>query len=220
MHIHSSRIIFEDEHLLGVNKLSNELVVKGSGTVGKLPLFDLLRKDHPGLRAVHRLDFETSGVVVFAKSKPVEKAIIESSFAGWEKTYHTLVVGRLPRDEGVIRAPLPARGGGKVPAETRYRVLHRFVNSSEVLVIITTGRHHQIRRHFQFMGHPLVLDHIYGNKPFNRVFTQEFKLRHFFLHAEAVSFPHPMTSKLVNIEAPLPSIFLKMLQKLKSGSRN
>ena len=110
--IHRSRILYEDDSLLAVNKLSGELVVRGKGNVGKLPLLDLLRKDHPGLRAVHRLDFATSGVVIFAKTKAAEQAIVASKFAGWQKTYRTLAAGRMEKNSGEIRKPLPARAGG------------------------------------------------------------------------------------------------------------
>ena len=69
MPLDPTRILFQDQHLLAVNKLSGELVVAGKGKVEKLPLLDFLKKDFPGLRAVHRLDFETSGVVLFARTK-------------------------------------------------------------------------------------------------------------------------------------------------------
>src|SRR3989338_10334133 len=65
----ADRILYQDEHFLAVHKLSGELVVRGKGPVGKLPLLDFLKKDFPGLRPVNRLDFETSGVVLFARSK-------------------------------------------------------------------------------------------------------------------------------------------------------
>jgi len=69
MPIARDRILYEDEYLLAVNKLSGELVVKGSGKTEKLPLFDFLKKEYPGLRALHRLDFETSGVIILLGRK-------------------------------------------------------------------------------------------------------------------------------------------------------
>ncbi|MDD4287603.1 MAG: RluA family pseudouridine synthase [Candidatus Peribacteraceae bacterium] len=217
MSLSSFRLLFKDDSLLAVNKLSGELVVAGAGTSEKLSLLDFLRKEYPGLKPLHRLDFETSGVVVFARTKQVAEAVVTSKFNGWKKTYLTLVSGRMPRQEGVIRTPLPARGKGVIPALTTYRVLGVFANSCLVEADIETGRHHQIRRHFASIGHPLLLDEEYGNKGINRVFTREFHLRRFFLHAAKLSFPHPVTGKTLTIEAPLPRVFegvLKQLRKL------
>lgn len=216
MPIASERILYEDDSLLGVNKLSGELVVRGKGKVDKLPLLDFLKKDYPGLRALHRLDFETSGVVVFSKNKDVEKIILDSKFKGWRKTYRTLVMGRIMKSKGVLRMPLPARGKGKVEAVTHYNVLDRFANSSYIEAEIETGRYHQIRRHFAEINHPLVLDHVYGHAKFNSLFTRELHFRQFFLHASSLSLPHPITGEVVHIEAPLPRPFEQLIKRLKS----
>src|SRR3989338_5523593 len=161
MRIDPRRILYDDEHLLAVNKLSGELVVKGAGEVGKLPLLDFLKKDYPGLQTLHRLDFETSGVVLFARNKKVAAFVKESKFAGWKKVYQTLVVGR-PRERGEIRLKVPARDGRElVDALTTYHVLKTVGDISYIECEIGTGRHHQIRRHFANIGHPLVLDDVY-----------------------------------------------------------
>lgn len=214
--INQDRILFQDDYLLAVNKLSGELVVRGKGDVGKLPLLDFLKKDFPGLRTLHRLDFETSGAVVFARTKEVLEKVLAGDFSGWKKIYHTLVMGRIDRKQSTIRIPLPARGEGKIPAETKYHVLETYANSTYVEAEIATGRHHQIRRHFAAIHHPLVLDQIYGHKKFNGTFTQEFKLRRFFLHAARVEFPHPITGAKMVVEAPLPKTFAEVLHKLRS----
>lgn len=214
MSISPDRILYEDEHLLVVNKRAGELVVRGKGPVGKLPLLDLLRKQYPGLRAVHRLDFDTSGAVVFARTRQAAERIKETKFSGWQKVYRALVAGRMQRESGIISAPLPARTEGTVPALTCYRVLQRFANSTLVEATIETGRHHQIRRHFAGIGYPLMLDHLYGDARYNRVFTQEFKYRRFFLHAVALTFPHPVTGKPLHIAAPLPRVFADILKEL------
>ena len=216
MPIVPERILYEDDSLLAVNKLSGELVVRGKGRVDKLPLLDYLKKDRPGLKALHRLDFETSGVVLFAKTKEVEEKILSSKFRGWHKTYRALVMGRILRGNGVIRIPLPARGKGTLEAATRYRVLERFANSSYIEAEIETGRYHQIRRHFAEMRHPLVLDHLYGHAKFNSLFTQEFHLHGFFLHAFSLCLPHPVTGKELRIGAPMPRPFEQVLRRLRS----
>lgn len=217
MSISQDRILYEDEYLLAVNKLSGELVVKGSGKVEKLPLLDFLKKDYPGLRTLHRLDFETSGVVIFARTKEAYEKVIDSNFSGWKKIYQTLVMGQIGRNKGEIKEPLPARNGkGTVEALTSYSVLDRFANSSSIEAEIETGRHHQIRLHFASIEHPLVLDHVYGHKKFNRLFTREFGFKKFFLHAVKVELLHPITGKKIVIEAPLPRTLDKILKTLGS----
>lgn len=216
MPIAPDRILYEDEHLLVVNKLSGELVVKGKGKVQKLPLYDFLHKDYPGLRTIHRLDFETSGVVVFAKTKIAESSILNTKFDQWEKVYNALVMGRINRPEGAIRKKLPARGRGVVEAETLYKVLDVFANSTYLEAVITTGRFHQIRRHFAGIKHPLVLDKEYGHAKFNQLFRQELGYNKFFLHASRLAFPHPITGKRIEIDAPLPKSYAAMLKRLRS----
>lgn len=216
MPVSSDRILYIDDHLLAVSKLAGELVVKGKGEVGRLPLLDFLKKDYPGLRALHRLDFETSGVVLFARTKAAYDKIMETGFDGWRKVYQTLVMGRMERDRGVIQFKLPARGKGLVEALTRYRVLDRYANSSYVECEIDTGRHHQIRLHFQAIKHPLVLDEVYGHKKFNQLFARELKYRRFLLHASCLELPHPITGAKLHIGAPLPDAFASLVKKLGS----
>jgi len=214
--ISRDRILYEDEYLLAVSKLSGELVVKGKGRVQKLPLLDFLARQYPGLRALHRLDFETSGVTIFAKRRDVLKAVLASKFAGWKKTYVTLVAGRIPHRSGVIEKKLQSRTKEMIPAVTRFHVLERFANSSYVEATIETGRHHQIRRHFASIKHPLVMDDLYGDQKFNRVFAREFGYRRFFLHAQRLELPHPVTGQTLMIEAHLPKAFLDVLEALRS----
>ncbi|MFA6038807.1 MAG: RluA family pseudouridine synthase [Candidatus Peribacteraceae bacterium] len=217
MPIHPDRILWEDDAFLAVSKLPRELVVKGSGPVQRLPLLDFLKKDYPGLRPANRLDFETSGVVLFAKTKAALEAAIAQQKAGeWAKTYRTLVAGYVKADRGEIAKPLPARTGkGDAHALTRYRVLERFAGVTSLEAEIITGRHHQIRRHFSLIGNPLVLDHVYGEEKFNRAFAHEFRYHHFFLHAFSLAFPHPFTGDKVRVEAKLPMAFEEVLGKLR-----
>lgn len=222
--ISGRRILYRDDHLLAVDKLCGELVVAGGERLksghradhATLPLLDFLLKDYPGLRALHRLDFETSGVVLFARTKRAYEAVRASAFADWKKTYRTLVTGRLPHRTGVINLPLPSRGEGDVPALTSYRVDEEYASSTFVEAQMRTGRHHQIRRHFAAIRHPLVLDDAYGNKAFNRVFSREFKCHRFFLHAAVLELPHPVTGQMLRIEAPMPRLFESVRKRLRS----
>ncbi len=217
MPIARDRILFEDEHLLAVNKLSRELVVAGKGKMEKLPLLDFLKKNHPGIQTVHRLDFETSGIVVFAKSRAILSSIIDTNFAGWEKQYQAIVAGGLS-GKGEIDKALPSRETKEpIPAKTLYRVIKAYKGATHVEATIVSGKHHQIRRHFAMIHHPLILDDEYGNSTVNREMYKRLKYHHFFLHASTVTFPHPVTGERVHIEAPLSGSFMAALKKLANG---
>ncbi len=218
MPIDTGRILFEDLWLLAVTKLGGELVVKGKGKIQRLPLLDYLRKDYPSLAPIHRLDFETSGIVVFAKTKKVLQKVLESKFAGWNKTYLAIVAGSPHRDTGEVDIPLPARSGtGNVPALTKYHVQERYRGCSLVEVSFERGQKHQIRRHMSMMGNPLILDDVYGDDKPNKTFSKFLKMQRFFLHASRVEFPHPETGKLIVINSPMPHTFVAVLKKLQQN---
>ncbi len=218
MPIDKGRILYVDDALLAVHKLSGELSVRGKGAVGRLPLFDFIRKDYPGIRPLNRLDFETSGIVLFARRKDVMEQIIESRFKGWQKTYRTITAGRIAQPSGIIKKPLPGRETKElVPAETRYRCIERFDDCSYVEAMIEHGRHHQIRRHFASIHHAIALDTMYGDRSFNRHFSKRYGFHKFFLHAYSVDFMHPLTGEKVHIEAPLPAVFDRALERIRRG---
>jgi len=213
--ISSERILFEDDDLLVVNKLSGELVVAADGE-GKEPLYDFMHKTRPGLRVVHRLDYATSGVLVFAKNADAVKLIRESKFKDWKKTYRTLVAGHMKNKIGTITRKLPARTRDElVEAVSHYKVLDTFTHATFVEVQIDTGRKHQIRQHLKFIGHPLLLDPLYGDPRIDRVFKRKYKYRRFFLHAAKLEFPHPVTGALISVVAPLPKAFDDVIGKLR-----
>jgi 23S rRNA pseudouridine955/2504/2580 synthase len=231
MGISPDRILYRDEHVLAVAKRGGELVVRGAGPLGKLPLLDFLRQSEPGLRPLHRLDFETSGVVLFARTKAVAEAVREDAFDGWRKEYRTLVAGVVRLDRGTIERPLPARAGGEprgrpgarrggapalVPALTQYEVLERFASASYLACTIETGRYHQIRRHLTLLDHPLLLDDVYGDRGRNQAFARRYGYRRFFLHAFAVELTHPVTGQPLRVEAPLPRAFAEILERLRT----
>ncbi|MBI5156201.1 hypothetical protein HZA45_02910 [Candidatus Peregrinibacteria bacterium] len=215
------RTLYTDNDLLVVNKLAGELVVAAEKLTaadrGNLPLYDFLHKDNPGLRVVHRLDFGTSGVIVFARKAEVVKKIRDSKFEGWKKCYRMIVHGKLEAKTGTITKALPARTHDvMVEAVTHYRVLAVLGDYSFVETQIDTGRKHQIRQHMAGIHHPLVLDPLYGDPRRDRPFKKKFRYRKFFLHAFSLDFPHPVTGKMIHVEAPLPKAFDEALQKLRS----
>jgi RluA family pseudouridine synthase len=208
--------LYRDDHLLIVAKRAGELVVAADGH-GPEPLYDRLHAKEPGLTVVHRLDFGTSGVVVFARTAEAGRVIREGKFQGWTKTYVALVHGVPEPRTGVIRLALKARTRDvAVPAVTRYSVRRAFGHAYAVLeLIIDTGRKHQIRQHCAMIRHPLVLDPVYGDPRRDRVFKQKSKYRRLFLHAWKLEFPHPITGEPMSVEAPMPKAFQECLERMQ-----
>ena len=218
---------------MAIDKPAGLAVHPGSG-IETATLVDLIR-DYLGPRAVrngftaspaHRLDMDTSGVILAAKTRPCMVALTEMFTHGHpDKTYVTLVKGRFSEPRGVIDIPLAeheqsgksraARGVNMQTAVTRYKVLSAGDLVSLVECKIETGRTHQIRRHMAAMGHPVAGDRRYGDFPFNRDLKARFGLKRMFLHARKISLKHPLTGEFLTIEAPLPSELVSALEALK-----
>ena len=180
-------VIFEDNNLLVINKPAGLAVheaerQKKDSVLGfGKPIRDA------GVRPqlVHRLDKDTSGLLLVAKD-PKTAAKLESAFETGkvDKQYLCLVVGRLKDNYGKIDFPLPGREGSPVRALTRYRVMKRYSDTTLVRVTIETGRLHQIRLHFAKLGYPVVMDDQHGDFAFNKRFRKKYGLKRQFLHAE------------------------------------
>lgn len=157
------------------------------------------------VHAVHRLDRATSGVLLFALDPATARAMQERFEAGAvEKRYLALVRG-IPPEEGVIDHPVPrADDGPRAPAVTLYRRLATFERYALVEARPLTGRHHQIRRHFKHLSHPLIGDVRYGKGEHNRLFRERYGLHRLALHAAELAFDHPATGERLRILAPLP----------------
>jgi len=167
---------------------------------------------------VHRLDKETSGVIVVAKTPEVLEAL-RALFKerAVEKRYLALVEGAPDTPDGIIDAPIGrdpnqrkrmavARAGRE--AVTEFHVIEQYDEFSLVEVFPKTGRTHQIRVHLAFIGHPVVGDTVYGRR------RQRIRMKRHFLHAAAISFPLPGSGEVVTVEAPLPVPLQDILNKL------
>jgi 23S rRNA pseudouridine955/2504/2580 synthase len=200
--------LFEDENLLVINKPAGLAVHESKSDRKKDTILGILenRYREGGVRPllVHRLDKETSGLLVVAKNSK-SAAELRSTFETGkvDKQYLCLVTGRLPNNEGIIEFPLPGREGHAVRALTRYRVIKRFSETTLVRAIIETGRFHQIRLHFAKLGYPVVMDDQHGDFGFNKKFRKEFALKRQFLHAEKLKLSY--AGKLREWTAPLPA---------------
>ncbi|MEZ2695763.1 23S rRNA pseudouridine(955/2504/2580) synthase RluC, partial [Hafnia alvei] len=208
-------IIFEDDHLLVLNKPSGTAVHGGSGlSFGVIEGLRALRPEARFLELVHRLDRETSGVLLVAKKRSALRALHEQlRMKGMQKDYLALVRGQWQSHCKVVQAPLLKnilQSGERIvrvnaegkPSETRFKVEERFEHATLVKASPVTGRTHQIRVHALHAGHPIAFDDRYGDRDFDA----ELKgtgLDRLFLHAAALRFEHPNTGETMRVEAPM-----------------
>ncbi|MEQ1620760.1 MAG: 23S rRNA pseudouridine(955/2504/2580) synthase RluC [Methylococcales bacterium] len=209
-------ILYEDDGFLVLNKPAGFAVHGGSGlNSGIIEGLRQVRPDAHFLELVHRLDRDTSGCLLIAKKRSVLKLLHELFREDQvQKTYLALLTGQWARKKLVVTAPLlknVSKGGERMvvisqagkEAETLFRRLKVFNDSTLVEASPKTGRTHQIRVHAASLGHPIVGDDRYGRDDLNR----EFKARGYkrmFLHAQQVTFKHPATGAALTIVAPLP----------------
>jgi 23S rRNA pseudouridine1911/1915/1917 synthase len=229
-------ILFEDEALLVLNKAAGLVVHPAAGHEEHTLVNALLHHCEGGLSGiggvarpgiVHRLDKETSGCLVVAKNDETHLAL-SSQFATRkvEKIYHGIVCGEMARDKGEIRAAIARHPSHRKrmavnddtgrEARTSYRVLERLRATTLVEAGLHTGRTHQIRVHFQFLGFPLVGDLTYGQRQNRRLEELVgFAAPRVMLHAFQLAFIHPRSGKRVHFEAPLPKDFVDVLKALR-----
>ena len=215
-------IIYEDEALLVLNKPAGIAVHEGKTVRKKDSLLGMLEANcrDRGIKPqlVHRLDKETSGVLLVAKNAQTVEDL-EKTFEtrAVEKKYLCLVVGRLANKAGKIDFPLPGREGNPVRALTRYRVVKKFFDTTLVRVDIDTGRLHQIRLHFAELGYPVVLDEQHGDFAFNKRFRKEYGLKRQFLHAAKLRLKYK--DRECEWTAPLARDLEQTLQSLEGAIR-
>ncbi len=220
-------VLFEDDYLLAIDKPAGVAVHGGSGV--SFGVIEQLRQARPGakfLELVHRLDRETSGILLVAKRRSALTRL-QDQFRGREtgKTYLALVNGRWPANRKVIDAPLhkyllagedgvPGAGERRVRvvarddpdgmrAITLVRVARHLEGASLLEVTIKTGRTHQIRVHLASSGHPIASDDKYGDFEANKAWHKQ-GLKRMFLHAWRLQFDHPATGGRLELLAPLP----------------
>lgn len=204
---HGLEVLYEDEHLIVVNKPSGLLVHRGWDDDRDVCLTRV--RDMLGARVnpVHRLDRATSGALLFARTTEMTSRMGKILAEGrMTKTYRALVRGTPPA-EGVIDSPVPQREDGpRVPAVTRFRLIasSSVERCSLVEAIPVTGRLHQIRRHLKHLGHPLIGDVNYGKGDLNRHYRAGYGLHRLALHACAMAFEHPATGVPLRVIAPMP----------------
>lgn len=219
-------IIYQDQDIAVVNKPKGMVVHPAhgnwDGTMVNALLYHI--KDLSGINGeirpgiVHRLDKDTSGVMVVAKNDQAHRNLAEQIKEHTiKREYQALVHGMIKENLGSIEAPIGRSrtdrkkmaviADGK-PALSRYRVLERFQNYTLVQVTLLTGRTHQIRVHFSYIKHPVVGDPVYG--PAKHHLGMESQA----LHACRLGFNHPRTGEYMEFTSELPEVFKQALQKL------
>ncbi|MFN0172291.1 MAG: RluA family pseudouridine synthase [Bryobacteraceae bacterium] len=221
-------ILYEDDDLIAVNKPAGMVVHAGAGVTRGTLVNALLGRFHslsgvggelrPGI--VHRLDRQTSGVILVAKHDAAHRAL-QAQFASRKvrKIYLALVHGVVTHDRGEIDSPIArdpvrrtrmtARLGTGRTAHTDYRVEQRFARFTFLKVRIGTGRTHQIRVHLASIGHPVAGDRLYG--------APASAGHRFFLHAHRIRILHPTTGGPMEIVAPLPPHLEEWLREVATG---
>ena len=221
-------VLYEDEDIIAINKPKGMVVHPANGNyTGTLVNALLYRcKDslsgiggqiRPGI--VHRLDKDTSGVIIVAKNDKAHLNLSEQiKNHKVKKTYIALVRGNIPNDEATIDMPIGRSKKDRKKMDidkngknaiTHFKVLERFDGYTLLKVNIETGRTHQIRVHLMTIGYPIVGDTVYSNG------KNPFKVTGQMLHAKSIEFKHPITGENMKIEAPLPKYFEDVIKELK-----
>jgi 23S rRNA pseudouridine1911/1915/1917 synthase len=175
--------------------------------------------ERPGI--VHRLDKDTSGLLVVARSEEAQRALAaEVAARDVDRVYLALASGRLDSRTGTIDAPIgrerrtrtrmAVAGAGSREARTHFEVVDLLPRSSYAEVTLETGRTHQIRAHFAAIGHALVGDPTYGS-------GESYALSRQFLHAHRLSFTHPVSGERLTFESPLPADLKEALERARGG---
>ena len=227
----ANAILFEDDYLLVLNKPSGTAVHGGSGlSFGVIEGLRALRPEARFLELVHRLDRDTSGVLLVAKKRSALRSLHEQlREKGMQKDYLALVRGQWPSHLKAVQAPLLKnilQSGERVvrvssegkPSETRFKVEERYAFATLVKASPVTGRTHQIRVHTLHAGHPIAFDDRYGEREFDKQLGAT-GLRRLFLHAAALTFTHPHSGERMRIEAPLDDELKRCLAVLRKQQR-
>ena len=235
---HKLQILFEDDSMIAVNKQQGVLSIPDRFNPDLPNILHMLQKEHGTVIPVHRLDKFTSGINIFAKNPDAHKNLsLQFENSEVEKYYYAIVEGTPDEPEDFIDMPLAesqTRRGKMViskkgkDALTQYKVMEDFRRFSFLAIRIFTGRMHQIRVHMQAIGHPLIVDSLYGKREafyISEIKTKGFKtgdpeqmrplLERQPLHAYKVILKHPVTNETISIEAELPKDMNACLTQLR-----
>ncbi len=222
-------IIYEDKDLIVINKAPGRVIHPSKGHFGDTVVNGLLNytENLSGIKGVkrpgivHRLDKDTSGVLLIAKNDKTHRFLAkEFKKRNTKKIYRALLCGQLPYNKGKIDAPIgrdkfnrkrmAVKKDNSKKAITIFKVLERYDDYTYVEIELKTGRTHQIRVHFSYLGNPVLGDEKYGGDSSGYI-----TVKRQLLHAYKLGFNHPGKNKFMKFTAPLPDDFLKVLEKMK-----
>lgn len=227
------QVVYEDKDIIVVNKPKGMVVHPAAGNYSHTlvnalmnycpdSLSDINGTIRPGI--VHRLDKDTSGLLVTAKNNMAHHNLSEQlKNHEIKRVYYAVADGNISPDKGRIEAPIgrdmndrkkmavDIRNGR--PAVTHFTVIERFRNATLLRLELETGRTHQIRVHLAYIGHPVLGDEVYGRKPVNK----RMGLKSQALHAKELGFIHPSTGKYVKFETDLPEYFTDLIECLRKA---
>lgn len=217
------RVLFEDGWLLAVDKPAGLAVHGGAGLRGQPTVQEWAAKrlgpraarNGFTVSAAHRLDRETSGVLLLALRRPAATRLSEAFARGEvKKRYLALVAGAPAAPRGRIERPLDRDDGPPQAAITLWQVEERLAGGNAALLACTprTGRKHQLRRHLAALGHPVLGDAEHGDPAANRRARDEWGLKRLFLHAASLDLRHPGTGAPLRVEAGLPAELRAVLE--------
>lgn len=226
-------IVFEDDHLLVVNKPKGMVVHPAPGNPDGTLVNALLYHCAGGLSGiggairpgiVHRIDKDTSGLLVVAKDDATHQGLSEQmAVHDIHRVYHAVVYGNLKEASGTVDAPIgrdprdrkkmAVTATNSKPARTHWHVLERFGTFTYIACRLETGRTHQIRVHMSHIGHPLAGDPVYGPRNVLRFLNGQ------CLHAKELGFRHPITGDMLRFDSELPPYFQEYLTRLRKEHR-
>lgn len=223
-------ILYEDSDIIVINKPKGMIVHPAPGIVSGTLVNALLYhcKDLSGINGkirpgiVHRIDKDTTGCIVACKNDKAHENISKQiSDKTCHRTYLAIVAGNIEHNDGLIDAPIArdTRDRQKMTisdkngrdARTHFHVLERFKSATYIKAELETGRTHQIRVHMKYIHHPVLGDEKYGKK------LKDFETNGQVLHASELVLIHPTTNEEMHFEAPLPTYFTELLNKLREG---
>lgn len=224
-------VLYEDNDILAVNKPSWIAVHPWTAHYTGRTMIDLASHylKEWFVQLVHRLDVETSWVLIFAKNWVALRAINDLiSEREAEKHYQAIVFGHLSKKSGTIRTELDKveyskynkmqvckqKTASSKTSITEYKVIEEIWNLSLLDINLHTWRMHQIRIHFSSIWHPVVWDKMYWNFTLNKEFTRLYWPKRLFLHAYSLKFIHPISSKSIELKAPIPKEFTQTLKQI------
>lgn len=226
-------IVYEDAHLLVVNKPKGMVVHPAAGHYSGTLVNALMAHCgdslsgingvmRPGI--VHRIDMDTSGLLIIAKDDAAHTGLAEQiKIHSFDRIYEAVVVGHLKDDSGTVSAPIgrhphnrkkmAVTASNSKEAITHYEVITRYNGYSHIRLKLETGRTHQIRVHMAYLGHPVAGDTVYGSDKQPKICQG---LHGQCLHAKCIGFVHPVTGEALYFESDLPDYFTAFLNKLQS----